>query len=110
MTAQQNLEERQDLVNAFQDNLKTKRPIRLKIIVEIMRLMSTEINSTRARQIIIVDFEYTSYAKEQAERRITRIGQINCTMAHFLVCYVIVIERRIKHRYRKRAKMIKRSV
>ncbi len=64
MTAQQNLEERQDLVNAFQDDPKTKRPIRPKIIVGTMRLMGTKINLTRARQIIIVDLEYTLYAEE----------------------------------------------
>ncbi len=82
----------------------------MKIIVGTMRLMGTEINLTRARQIIIVDPEYTSYAEEQAEGRITRIGQINYTTAYFLVCYDIEIERRIKQRHRKRAKMIKRIV
>lgn len=50
-------------MNMFQDDLKTKRLIRPKIIVGTMRLMETSINLTQARQIIIVNPEYSSYAK-----------------------------------------------
>lgn len=110
MTAQQSLEDRQDLVNAFQDDPKTKRLIRPRIIVGTMKLMGTGINLTRVRQIIIVDPEYTSYAEQQAEGRITRIGQINHTTAHILICYDVKIERRIKRRHCKRAMMISGTV
>lgn len=72
--------------------------------------MGTGINLTRAKQIIIVDPEYTSYAEEQAEGRITRIGQLNNTIAHVLVCYDVEIERRIKRRHCKRALMIKGTI
>lgn len=72
--------------------------------------MGTGINLTRARKIIIVDLEYTSYAKQKAKERITRIGQINHTIAHILVCYDIEIERRIKRCYCKRALMISGTV
>lgn len=41
MTVQQNLEERQDLINKFQDKPKTKHLIGLKIIVGTMRLIGT---------------------------------------------------------------------
>lgn len=51
-----------------------------------MRLMSDEINLTRAKQIIVVELEYISYAAEKAEERITKIGQLNHTSAHILVC------------------------
>ena len=87
---------------------KTKHPIHPRIIVGTMRLMGTGINLTRARQII--DPEYTSYAEQQAEGRITRIGQINHTTAYILVCYGVEIERRIKRRHRKRAMMIRGTV
>ncbi len=63
--------------------------------------MDTGINLTQAQQIIIVDLKYILYIKEQAKRRITRIGDINYTTIHFLVCYDIKIERKIKRRYRK---------
>ncbi len=62
--ARQNLEERQDLVNAFQDDSKTKYPICPEIIVGMMRLMRIGINLTWAWQIIIVDLKYTSYIEE----------------------------------------------
>lgn len=110
MTARQSLEDRQDLVNTFQDDPKTKRPIRPRIIVGTMKLMETGINLTRVRQIIIVDPEYTSYDEQQAEGRITRIGQKNHTTAHILICYDVEIERRIKRRHRKRAMMISGTV
>ncbi len=48
MTVQQNLEERQDLVSVFQNNLKNRRLIRPKIIVRTMRLIGTGINLTQA--------------------------------------------------------------
>lgn len=48
MIDQQNLEERQDLVNAFPDDVKTKRLIYPEIIIGIMRLMGTRINIIRA--------------------------------------------------------------
>ena len=86
MTEQRNLKERQDLVNAFQDDPKTKLALRPKSIVGTMRLMDTEINLTRAEQIIVVEPEYISYAEEQAEERITRISQLNHTSALILVC------------------------
>ncbi len=75
-----------------------------------MRLIGIGINLTQACQIIIIDLEYTLYAKEQAEGRITRIGQINYTMAHFLIYYNVKIEKRIKHCHCKRARMIKKTV
>lgn len=102
--AQQSLKKRQNLVNAFQDDPKIKHLIRLKIIVGTMRLIGTGINLIPN---IIVNPKYTLYAKEQAEGRITRIAQIDSTMAHILVCYDVEIERRIKHCYCKRVKMIK---
>ncbi len=101
ITAQQTLEERQDVVKIFQDNPKTKHPIRPKIIVGIIRLMGTGINLTWARQIIIVDPKYNSNAEEQAKGKITRIGQINYIITPFLVCYDVKIERRIKCRHHK---------
>lgn len=61
MTAQYSLKERQDLVNTFQENSKTKHLIRAKISGGMMRLISTGINLIRVRQIIIVDLEYISY-------------------------------------------------
>lgn len=75
-----------------------------------MRLMGTEINLVLAWQIIIIDLKYILYAKEQVEGKITRIGQINCLMAHFLICYDIEIEKKIKHHNCKQAKMIKKTV
>ncbi len=75
-----------------------------------MRLMSIGLKLTQVWQIIIIDLEYTLYIEEQAEREITRIGQINYIIAHFLVCYNIEIERRIKYYHCKWAKMIKRTI
>lgn len=58
----------QDLVNAFQDDPKTKRALRPKSIVKTMRLMDTEINLTRAKQIIVVEPEYISYAENKLRK------------------------------------------
>ncbi len=69
--------------------------------------MGIEINLIRAWQIIIVDLEYTSYVKEEVERRITRIEQIHCTTTYFFVFYDIKIKRNIKRRHRKQARMLK---
>ena len=110
MTAQWSLKDRQDLVNAFQDKPKTKRPIRPRIIVGIMKLMGTSINLTRAWQIIIVDPEYTLYTEQQVEGRIMRIGQINHTTAYILICYDVEIERRIKYCHCKCAMIINGTV
>lgn len=55
MIVKQSLEDRQDLVNAFYDDPKTKRFICARIIVRIMKLMRTGINLTQTRQIIIVN-------------------------------------------------------
>lgn len=74
MMAQQNLEDRQDLVNIFSEKPKTKHLIRSRIIIKTMRLMGTGINLTWALQIIIIYLKYTSYIEEQVERRITKIG------------------------------------
>ncbi len=110
MTAQQSLKERRDLVNVFQNDPKTKRSIRPKIIIGTMKLMGNRINLTWAWQIIIVDPKYISYVEEQTEGRITRIGQTNCITAHFLVCYDVEIKRKIKRRHPKQTKMIKGTV
>ena len=64
----------------------------------------------RIRQIIIVDPEYTSYADQQAEEMITRIGHINHTTAHILICYNVKIERGIKHCHCKRVIIISKTV
>lgn len=110
MTAQQSIEEKQNLINAFPDDPKTKYSIRLKIIIRTMSLMGTGINLIRAWQIIIIDSVYTSYAEEKDKGRITRIGQINCITIHFLVCYNVGVEIRIKCCHHKYIKMIKETV
>lgn len=69
--------------------------------------MGTGINLIQAWQIIIVDFEYTLYAKEQVEKSITRIRQINYITVYFLVCYDVEIKKRIKCPHCKQAKLIK---
>lgn len=110
MTAQQTLEKRQDLVQAFQNISKTSCPICSKIILKIMRLIETEINLTQASQIIIIDSKYILYIKKQAERMITRIGQINYTTTYVFVWFNNEVQKRIKYCYCKRVKMIKRTV
>lgn len=67
----------------------------------MMRSISSRINLTHTRQIIIVDSEYTSYVKEQAKNSIIKIGQINFITAHFLIFYDFEIEKKIKHCYHK---------
>lgn len=90
-----NLQERQDLVNTFQNESKTKHLIHPKIIVKTIRLIGTGINLTWAWQINIVDLEYRLYVEEQAERKITRIRQINYITIDFLVYYDVKIKRSI---------------
>lgn len=72
--------------------------------------MSIAINLIWVYQIIFIDLKYTSYAKEQAERRIIKIRQINCIIAHFLFCYDIKVKRKIKYCHCKYIKSIKKTV
>lgn len=38
-----------------------------------------------------------------------KTGQINCTIAYLLICYNAEIKKRIKYRYYKQIKIIKRN-
>lgn len=94
----------------FQDNPKTKPFIRLKIIVQTIKIIEIDINLIWAWQIIIVDPKYILHTKQQAKKRITRIGQINHTTTDILIFYNVKIKRKIKCCYCKRTMMISESV
>ena len=91
-----NISKRQSIVRSFQEYPETDEFDSPRIIVSTLRLMGAGITLTRACQIVITDLEYSFYPEAQTEKRISRIGQLNTTIAHFLVCYNVDVERKIK--------------
>lgn len=65
---------------------------------------------TQACQIVITDPEYNSYPETQTEKRIPRIGQLNVTTAHFILCYNVDVEKQIKDRHKRRKSLAKTSI
>ncbi len=57
-----------------------------------MHLLGTGITLTQARQIIIINLDYNACLSDQAEKRISQIGQSNKSTAHILVCIDVTIE------------------
>ena len=72
------------------------------VLLGTMRLLGTGITLTRARQIVIVDLDYNASSGDQAEKRISRIGQTNESIAHILLCTDVKIEQEIRKRHDKR--------
>ncbi len=72
-----------------------------------MHLLGTGITLTRARQIVIIDLDYNTYLSDQAEKRISRIGQSNESTAHILICTDVTIEQHIRKRHNKRQEIQK---
>lgn len=61
----------------------------------MMCLMGTEIILTQTRQIIIVDLDYNAYLSNQAEKKISQIGQFNEPIASIFIYIDVVIEQQI---------------
>ena len=51
---------------------------------------------------MIVDLDYNASSGDQAEKRISPIGQTNKSIAHILLCTDVKIEQEIKKRHDKR--------
>ena len=71
------------------------------VLLGTMRLLGTEITLTRARQIVIVDLDYNTSSSNQAEKKISRIGQTNKLIAYILVYTDVKIEQEIRKRHNK---------
>lgn len=78
MTIQSSLKDRQNHVNIFYNNAKTKCLIYSKIIIEMIKFINTAIYLIWAQKIYIVDPKCILYTKEQVEGKVTKIRQINC--------------------------------
>lgn len=105
-----NISKRQSIVRLFQEYPKTDKFNSPCIIVSTLYLMGAEITLTRACQIIITNSKYSFYLKTQTKKRISRISQLNTTIAHFLVCYDVDVERKIKEQHKKQKGMTKATV
>lgn len=105
-----NISKRQSIVRLFQEYPKTDKFNSSCIIVSTLCLMGARITLTRACQIVITDPKYSFYPKEQTKKRISCIGQLNTMIVHFLVCYNVDVERKIKEQHKKRKDMAKATV
>ncbi len=83
---------------------------KLDILMRTMRLLGTRITLTRTRQIVIIDLDYNACSSNQAEKRISRIGQSNISTAHILVCTNVTIEQQIRKHYDKRKEIQKMTM
>ena len=66
------------------------------IIISILRLMKARITSNRSCQIDITKPKYNFYPKAWIEKQILYISKLNTTTTHFLICYKVDIEKKIK--------------
>ena len=87
---------REEIYRQFQENDTPD------VLLRTLRLLGTGITLTHARQIVIVDLDYNASSSDQAEKRISRIGQTNESIAHILVCTDVKIEQEIKKCHDKR--------
>ncbi len=78
--------------------------------METIHLLRTEIILTQVRQIVIIDFDYNACSSNQAEKRISRIGQSNESTAHILVCTDITIGQQIRKRHDKHQEIQKMTM
>lgn len=86
---------REEIYNRFQENDTPD------VLLGTICLLGKGITLTRARQIVIVDLDYNASSGDQAEKRISRIGQTNESIAHVLVCTDVKIEQEIRKRHDK---------
>lgn len=105
-----NISKWQNIVRSFQEYPETDEFNSLCIVVNTLRLLEAGITLTRACQIVIIDSKYSFYRKVQTEKRISRIGQLNTTTAHFLICYKVDVEKKIKEQHKQRKSMAKATV
>lgn len=87
---------REEIYKRFQENDTPD------VLLGTIRLLGKGITLTRARQSVIVDLDYNASSGDQAEKRISRIGQTNESIAHVLVCTDVKIEQEIRKRHDKR--------
>ncbi len=104
MHSKLNFATRENIYKRFQEEDKPD------ILMGTMRLLGTGITLTRARQIVIIDLNYNACSSNQAEKRISRIGQSNEFTAHILVCTDIMIEQQIRKRHNKRQEIQKMTM
>lgn len=105
-----NISKRQSIVRSFQEYPKIDEFDSPYIIVSILRLMGAGITLTRAYQLVITNPEYSFYPKALTKKRISRISQLNTTTTHFLICWDVDIEKKIKERHKQRESMAKATV
>ncbi len=104
MHSKLNFATRENIYKRFQEEDKPD------ILMGTMRLLGTGIILTQARQIVIIDLDYNACSNNQAEKRISQIGQSNESIAHILVCTNITIEQQIRKRHDKRQEIQKMTM
>jgi SNF2 family DNA or RNA helicase len=77
ITGDTKVEDRQKIVNAFQDG-------KIDFVVATIGAASTGITLTRSRDLVFNDLNYTPAENEQASKRIHRIGQKNSCIIHIM--------------------------
>ncbi len=104
MHSKLNFATRENIYKRFQEENKPD------ILMETMRLLGTGITLTRGRQIVYIDLDYNACSSDQVEKRISRIGQSNKSIAHILVCTDVTIEQQIRKRYDKHQEIQKMTM
>lgn len=94
-----NISKRQNIVKSFQEYSKTDKFNSFWIIISILHLIGVGITLIKACQIVITNLKYNFYPKAQTEQQISCISQLNIIIAHFLVCYNVDVEKKIKEQY-----------